>query len=156
MTSVRTVLVVGGGTAGCALATLLGRAGVAVEIVERKPDFTTYGSGITLQGAALRVLREVGVWEELRRYGFEFNSLGLRSADGRLLAEIPDARTGMPTASTSCSQAATPAATTCSSAPMACARRSGGNSGSTSRRSRSAWASGGSMRGDRPASSAPT
>ena len=40
MTSVRTVLVVGGGTAGCALATLLGRAGVAVEIVERKPDFT--------------------------------------------------------------------------------------------------------------------
>jgi 2-polyprenyl-6-methoxyphenol hydroxylase-like FAD-dependent oxidoreductase len=96
MTSVRTVLVVGGGTAGCALATLLGRAGVAVEIVERKPDFTTYGSGITLQGAALRVLREVGVWEELRRYGFEFNSLGLRSADGRLLAEIPDARTGGP------------------------------------------------------------
>jgi 2-polyprenyl-6-methoxyphenol hydroxylase-like FAD-dependent oxidoreductase len=96
MTSVRTVLVVGGGTAGCALATLLGRAGVAVEIVERKHEFTAYGSGITLQGAALRVLREVGVWEELRRYGFEFDSLGLRSADGRLLAEIPDARTGGP------------------------------------------------------------
>ncbi len=96
MTSVRSVLVVGGGTAGCALATLLGRAGVAVEIVERKPDFTTYGSGITLQGAALRVLREVGVWEELRRHGFEFNSLGLRSADGRLIAEIPDTRTGGP------------------------------------------------------------
>jgi 2-polyprenyl-6-methoxyphenol hydroxylase-like FAD-dependent oxidoreductase len=96
MTSVRSVLVVGGGTAGCALATLLGRADVAVEIVERKPDFTTYGSGITLQGAALRVLREVGVWEDLRRYGFEFSSLGLRSADGRLLAEIPDTRTGGP------------------------------------------------------------
>jgi 2-polyprenyl-6-methoxyphenol hydroxylase-like FAD-dependent oxidoreductase len=96
MTSVRTVLVVGGGTAGCALASLLGRAGVAVEIVERKPAFTTYGSGITLQGAALRVLREVGVWEELRRHGYAFNSLGLRSADGRLLAEIPDARTGGP------------------------------------------------------------
>jgi 2-polyprenyl-6-methoxyphenol hydroxylase-like FAD-dependent oxidoreductase len=96
MTSVRNVLVVGGGTAGCALATLLGRAGVAVEIVERKPDFTTYGSGITLQGAALRVLREVGVWEDLRRYGYEFNSVGLRSADGRLLAEIPNTRTGGP------------------------------------------------------------
>jgi 2-polyprenyl-6-methoxyphenol hydroxylase-like FAD-dependent oxidoreductase len=96
MTSVRTVLVVGGGTAGCALAALLGRAGVAVEIVERKPDFTTYGSGITLQGAALRVLRQVGVWDDLRRYGYEFNSLGLRSVDGRVLAEIPDARTGGP------------------------------------------------------------
>jgi 2-polyprenyl-6-methoxyphenol hydroxylase-like FAD-dependent oxidoreductase len=96
MTSVRNVLVVGGGTAGCVLAALLGRAGVAVEIVERKPDFTTYGSGITLQGAALRVLRQVGVWDDLRRYGYEFNSLGLRSADGRMLAEIPDARTGGP------------------------------------------------------------
>ena len=96
MTSVRNVLVVGGGTAGCALATLLGRAGVAVEIVERKPEFTAYGSGITLQGAALRVLREVGVWEELRQYGYAFDALGLRSADGRLLAEIPDTRTGGP------------------------------------------------------------
>ena len=96
MTSVHSVLVVGGGSAGCALATLLGRGGVAVEIVERKPDFTVYGSGITLQGAALRVLREVGVWDELRRYGYEFDSLGIRSADGQLLAEIPDARSGGP------------------------------------------------------------
>jgi 2-polyprenyl-6-methoxyphenol hydroxylase-like FAD-dependent oxidoreductase len=96
MTSVRSVLVVGGGTAGCSLAALLGRAGVAVEIVERNPKFTSYGSGITLQGAALRVLREVGIWDELRSYGYEFNDLGLRSANGRLLAEIPDARTGGP------------------------------------------------------------
>ena len=96
MTSVHSVLVVGGGFAGCALATLLGRGGVAVEIVERKPDFTVYGSGITLQGAALRVLREVGVWDELRTYGYEFDSLGIRSADGQLLAEIPDARSGGP------------------------------------------------------------
>jgi len=89
MTSVRTVLVVGGGTAGCALATLLGRAGVAVEIVERKPDVTTLGSGITLQGAAHRVLRELGAYDELHRHGFEFAALGLRSVDGRLLAENP-------------------------------------------------------------------
>jgi 2-polyprenyl-6-methoxyphenol hydroxylase-like FAD-dependent oxidoreductase len=96
MTSVHSVLVVGGGFAGCALATLLGRDGVAVEIVERKPDFTVYGSGITLQGAALRVLREVGVWDELRQYGYDFDSLGIRSADGQLLAELPDARSGGP------------------------------------------------------------
>jgi 2-polyprenyl-6-methoxyphenol hydroxylase-like FAD-dependent oxidoreductase len=96
MTSVRSVLIVGGGTAGCALAVLLGRAGVSVEIVERKPDFTTYGAGITLRGAALRVLREVGVWDELRADGAAFNALGMRSVDGRLLAEIPDTRTGGP------------------------------------------------------------
>ncbi len=96
MTSVHSVLVVGGGTAGCALAALLARAGVAVDIVERKPDFTTYGSGITLQGAALRVLREVGVWDDLRAHGYEFDSLAIRSAAGSLLAEIPDVRTGGP------------------------------------------------------------
>jgi 2-polyprenyl-6-methoxyphenol hydroxylase-like FAD-dependent oxidoreductase len=89
MTSVRTVLVVGGGTAGCTVAALLARAGVAVEIVERKPDFTVHGSGITLQGAAHRVLREVGVYDELHRHGFEFAALGLRSVDGRLLVENP-------------------------------------------------------------------
>jgi len=89
MTSVRTVLVVGGGTAGCTVGALLARAGVAVEIVERKPDFTVHGSGITLQGAAHRVLREVGVYDELHRHGFEFAALGLRSVDGRLLVENP-------------------------------------------------------------------
>src|SRR3712207_3637468 len=52
MTSVRTVLVVGGGTAGCALAALLARSGVAVRIVERNPRFTALGSGITLGGPA--------------------------------------------------------------------------------------------------------
>lgn len=87
MTSVRTVLVVGGGTAGCTLATLLGRAGVTVEIVERNPDFTSLGSGITLQGAALRVLDQVGVLDTLRPFGQEFDALTLRSADGRVVAE---------------------------------------------------------------------
>ena len=76
MTSVRTVLVVGGGTAGCSVAALLARAGVTVEIVERKPDSTVHGSGITLQGAAHRVLREVGVYDELHRHGYEFAALG--------------------------------------------------------------------------------
>ena len=96
MPSARKVLVVGCGIAGGSLATLLGRGGVEVEIAERNPDFTALGSGITLQGAALRVLREVGVWDDLRKDGYEFNSLGLRSANGRLLAEIPDVRTGGP------------------------------------------------------------
>ena len=89
MTSVRTVLIVGGGPAGCTLATLLARAGVAVDIVERNPKFTALGSGITLQGAALRVLDQVGVLDELRRHGDEFSTVALRSVDGRLLVRNP-------------------------------------------------------------------
>ena len=89
MTSVRTVLIVGGGPAGCTLAALLARAGVAVEIVERNPKFTALGSGITLQGAALRILDQVGVLDELRRFGDQFDELTIRSVDGRELATTP-------------------------------------------------------------------
>lgn len=96
MSAVNTVLIVGGGTTGCALATLLARGGVAVEIAEIKTDWTVHGSGITLQGNALRVLDELGVGERVCAEGFAFDGLGLRSCSGELLAEIPDLRTGGP------------------------------------------------------------
>ncbi|NJP92820.1 2-polyprenyl-6-methoxyphenol hydroxylase [Nonomuraea sp. FMUSA5-5] len=96
MTAVGNVLIVGAGTAGSALAIQLARAGVTVTVAEIEPAPTTLGSGITLQGNALRVLRDLGVWEQVSAAGFAFGSLGLRAPDGSLLAEIPDARTGGP------------------------------------------------------------
>ena len=98
MSAVANVLVVGGGAAGAATAILLADAGVAVDLVEIKPEPTAVGSGITLQGNALRVLRQLGVWERVRDAGYPFDSLGLRAPDpvGTLVAEIPDARTGGP------------------------------------------------------------
>ncbi|MFB4262356.1 FAD-dependent monooxygenase [Nonomuraea sp. GTA35] len=96
MPAVENVLIVGGGTAGSALAVLLARAGVTVDLAEIEPGPTTLGSGITLQGNALRVLRDLGVWEQVSAAGFAFDSLGLRTPGGDLLAEIPDARTGGP------------------------------------------------------------
>ena len=91
-----TVLVVGGGAAGSAAAILLAERGVAVELVEIKPVATALGSGITLQGNALRVLAQLGVWDEVSAAGYGFDTAGLRAPDGTLLAEIPEARTGGP------------------------------------------------------------
>jgi 2-polyprenyl-6-methoxyphenol hydroxylase-like FAD-dependent oxidoreductase len=91
-----TILIVGGGAAGSAVAILLAERGVAVELVEIKPSATALGSGITLQGNALRVLKQLGVWDEVAAAGYAFDSLGLRTPDGTLVAEIPDARTGGP------------------------------------------------------------
>ncbi|EGX58063.1 hypothetical protein SZN_19642 [Streptomyces zinciresistens K42] len=91
----RRVLVVGGGAAGNAVAILLRRAGVPVDLVEAGADGNaSAGSGITLQGNALRVLRELGVWEQVRASGFGFGSVGITAPDGTVLHVQDDLRTG--------------------------------------------------------------
>jgi 2-polyprenyl-6-methoxyphenol hydroxylase-like FAD-dependent oxidoreductase len=93
----RTVLVVGGGASGNAVTILLRRAGVAVDLIEAKPDWNaTSGSGITLQGNALRVLRELGVWDQVSASGFAFGSLGMTAPDGTVLFVADDIQTGGP------------------------------------------------------------
>ncbi|GHH20105.1 FAD-dependent oxidoreductase [Streptomyces rubradiris] len=95
MSTARTVLVIGGGAAGNAATILLRRAGIAVDLVEAKDDWNaTAGSGITLQGNALRVLRELGVWERVKESGFAFDSVGITAVDGTVLHVARDVRTG--------------------------------------------------------------
>ena len=98
MPAVNSVLVVGAGAAGCATAILLAEAGVGVDLIEINPSVTALGSGITVQGNALRVLRQLGVWPQVEAKGYAFNSLGLRAPDpqGSLIAEFPDVRSGGP------------------------------------------------------------
>ncbi|MFC3895780.1 FAD-dependent oxidoreductase [Lentzea rhizosphaerae] len=96
MPAVNNVLVIGSGLAGTAAAIQLARHGVAVDLVEVKPDIAAIGSGITLQGNALRELRRLGVWDRVSRAGFAYDSLGLRAPDGTLLVEFPDVRSGGP------------------------------------------------------------
>ncbi|MFF6916643.1 FAD-dependent monooxygenase [Streptomyces sp. NPDC012466] len=91
----RSVLVIGGGASGNAVTILLRRAGITVDLVEAKPDWNaTTGSGITLQGNALRVLRELGVWEQVSASGFAFGSLGVTAPDGTVLFVADDIQTG--------------------------------------------------------------
>ncbi len=52
---------------GNSLALLLRQQGTAVDLVELDPTWSTLGSGITLQGNALDVLRRCGVWERVSR-----------------------------------------------------------------------------------------
>lgn len=94
MPAVASVAVVGAGTAGLASAILLAEAGVAVDLIEISPGIGALGSGITLQGNALRVLERLGVWERVAELGYGFDVLGLRTPDGTVVAELPDARTG--------------------------------------------------------------
>ncbi|GAA1964629.1 FAD-dependent oxidoreductase [Nocardioides panacihumi] len=96
MTAVQSVLVVGAGAAGTATAILLAEQGVSVDLIDIKPDVSALGSGITLQGNALRGLRDLGVWDAASSRGYAFDTLGLRAPDpnGTLLVELTDVRTG--------------------------------------------------------------
>jgi 2-polyprenyl-6-methoxyphenol hydroxylase-like FAD-dependent oxidoreductase len=98
MSAVDNVLVIGGGLAGASTAIHLAARGVAVELIEIKPDVTALGSGITLQGNALRELRSLGVWDQVQAAGYAFDVTGIRAPDpaGTVVAEIPDAKTGGP------------------------------------------------------------
>lgn len=102
MPAVSRVLVVGAGSAGCAAASLLARTGVDVDIVEVRDDVSAIGSGITVQGNALRVLREIGAWDAAEAVGFGFDSTGIRLPDGTLVAEIEDLKTGGPDLPATC------------------------------------------------------
>ncbi|WP_411149082.1 FAD-dependent oxidoreductase [Streptomyces sp. A30] len=90
----RTVLVIGGGASGNAVTVLLRRAGITVDLIEAKPDWNVLGSGITLQGNALRVLRELGVWDKVQESGYAFDSVGLATPEGHVLHVQQDIRTG--------------------------------------------------------------
>lgn len=98
MPAVTSVLVVGAGAAGAAVAAFLAEGGVSVEVVEARPDVSALGSGITLQGNALRVLEQLGVWDRVQAEGFGFDTLGLRAPDpaGTLIVEMDDHKTGGP------------------------------------------------------------
>src|SRR4051812_10169217 len=98
MPAVNSVLVVGAGLAGAGTAIQLASRGVAVDLVEIKPEVAALGSGITLQGNALRELRSLGVWEQVQEAGYVFDVTGIRAPDpnGTVVAEVPDAKPGGP------------------------------------------------------------
>ena len=98
MSAVSRVAIVGSGVAGTAAAILLAEGGVDVDVFEQKPDLSALGSGISLQGNALRVFDRLGVWEQVKEAGYSFDQTGLRAPgpDAPVIAQIPDARTGGP------------------------------------------------------------
>ncbi|WP_423462990.1 FAD-dependent monooxygenase [Promicromonospora sp. MS192] len=98
MSAVQNVGVVGAGVSGLAAAILLAEAGIRVVVYEAKPDLGTLGSGITLQGNALRALDRLGVWDQVRRRSYSFDVTGIRAPgpEAPLVAEMHDNAMGGP------------------------------------------------------------
>lgn len=98
MTAVTKVAIAGSGVAGLATAIQLAKAGVEVDVFEAKAELSTHGSGITLQGNALRVFHALGAWEDIRAAGLAFEGLNLRAPGpgAPVVAQLPDVKTGGP------------------------------------------------------------
>jgi len=98
MTAVSKVAIAGSGVSGLGAAIQLAKAGVEVDVFEAKPELSALGSGISLQGNALRVFDALGAWDDIRAAGFPFEGLNLRAPGpgAPIVAELPDVKTGGP------------------------------------------------------------
>lgn len=96
MSSVRKVLVIGGGIAGMCLAIQLRKIGVEVDLVEIDPEWRVYGAGITISGPTLRAFKEIGVLDEIMAQGWCSDGCTIAMADGTVLGEIPTPRIAGP------------------------------------------------------------
>lgn len=96
MTAVTKVAIAGSGVSGLAAAIQLARAGVSVDVFEAKSELSELGSGITLQGNALRVFDALGAWDDIRDAGYPFEGLALRAPGpgAPIVAALPDVKTG--------------------------------------------------------------
>jgi 2-polyprenyl-6-methoxyphenol hydroxylase-like FAD-dependent oxidoreductase len=84
----RHVAIVGYGTAGQALAVLLGRAGVQVEVFEQAAEPGPAGAGFLLQPSGLQVLWQMGLLPAVMAHGAVVDRLHGQTCAGRTVMDI--------------------------------------------------------------------
>ncbi|AJQ95692.1 FAD-dependent oxidoreductase [Gynuella sunshinyii] len=89
MSAVNKVLVIGGGFSGMAAAITLARGGIQVDLVENDPYWQPLGAGITINGATLRALQSLGLYDEIGKAGCLTDGVDMHLADGQYLTRLP-------------------------------------------------------------------
>lgn len=87
----RAATIVGGGIGGLAAAIALHRRGWRVEVLERAPQFTEIGAGISLWPNALRALAALGLADTVQELGAVETGGGVRDRRGRWLSRADNA-----------------------------------------------------------------
>lgn len=88
MSAVNKVLVVGGGFSGMAAAIELAKNNIQVDLVEIDPDWCPLGAGITINGATLRALDSLGLYQRFKEEGFVSDGADLMTATGQLISTL--------------------------------------------------------------------
>ena len=92
--SVKNVLIVGGGFTGLTAAIALAKKGVKATLVDQAPAWARVGHGLTIQGNALRVFKELGIYDEIMKKSYPEDSVVLSTADGHVITKMQTPRTG--------------------------------------------------------------
>jgi 2-polyprenyl-6-methoxyphenol hydroxylase-like FAD-dependent oxidoreductase len=84
------VAIVGAGLGGLTAAATLRRVGINVCVYEQATHFGRVGAGIQMMPNSMKVLREIGVEEKLRRTAFEpYSHLNREWNTGKVMRELP-------------------------------------------------------------------
>jgi 2-polyprenyl-6-methoxyphenol hydroxylase-like FAD-dependent oxidoreductase len=83
------VLVVGGGIGGLGAAAAFAQRGVGVDVVEVRTDAAVHGVGINQPANSLRMLRSLGVLDEIREVGYEHARTTFRDWQGSPIVDCP-------------------------------------------------------------------
>src|SRR5919107_604850 len=89
MDDIKKVLIIGAGIGGLGAGAALAERGVEVEIVEIKPVADVYGVGINQPANSLRALKALGVLDQVREVGFEWDTTTFNDHRGNLVVSVP-------------------------------------------------------------------
>jgi 2-polyprenyl-6-methoxyphenol hydroxylase-like FAD-dependent oxidoreductase len=93
---VNKVLIIGGGFSGMAAAIQLRRQNIDVDLVEIDPGWRSYGAGISLGGATMRALVQLGVIDAFLAEGAASDGVEIHIPTGQKVAELPTPRLAGP------------------------------------------------------------
>lgn len=83
------VLISGAGIAGPSLAWFLAKTGARVTIVEKNPALFPYGQNVDIQGSARKVIRKMGLMDQVLRFNTTEKGTQLIDPKGRPFAPFP-------------------------------------------------------------------
>lgn len=90
----KSVLVIGGGIGGLAAARALASLAIAVTVIEKRPGNQVLGVGINQPANSLRVLRDLGVLDDILANGYLIDRTSFFDHKGTLVADIPSSLGG--------------------------------------------------------------
>lgn len=96
MSTIKKVLVVGGGIGGLTAGVALRQAGIAVDLIEINPTFNVYGVGIIQPNNTLRALDRIGLARRCVELGAPFPGWRIHDAHGNFVMNAPNATKAAP------------------------------------------------------------